>query len=856
MVNGADTMTIFFDWAIFGEIDRRHGLIDSSMKSEQREHLNMLATLSDRPSSDPPPGTMQVSYLSGFPYGKDYVLMRTFPDLGASRGGMVRSFCFILPMQEIEVINDLSTVIKLLPPINSTSSEWITWKGNNLYKTFAERKPTEIVNLSTLPTRLGFIDSLLRNDLPGIWSESQDDFEDIIVELWASLPPNFRRILRFGRSYSRKDLGDPKSHFLTTPKNAAARWQAEVIIKPLDREPNSRAELLLLGNIADNPLAQFISLLPDISEFRNLKLADDCLKAFEDTDQGDISQAVAVAAFLNVLAPGLHQAGVLKERSLLALEGILKNADISSIRYFANLSLNAFTNAEKRLGKLITELVNCNLRTNKYIDPLLVEWTFNEMAAPWWRSAVSIAIFEQTKNLTSSFASILWEWWLNMPELVLPLVQYLPSNADLLLYESVPPKMDKKNAFSILERISQKFDPKSNIFPRLWTFLKVISKVPNDQVLQECLNRSNGIDIALNIFRKHIGEGTFLDIAIAVTDEKVLKEAGDCCFENVSLLSYIAPESIAWRKIWLFAIERGLEPLTGIPYPSKAMGTLLDELLLGNAVDSNLLIYLSRTTVANLIDYDSRTKIWSLLPSEARIDFLEATTQGVFDRWREDSNLQPEAELVQIILKSGYLSAAIKKSELNLSCLIRNYMAFIVSRNGYSSNAKEVIKVFYEKILIIPDVEIRSFASWLRQKKWVDIAEIAFQYYQDKPHSHVLSVLVECTLEILPMFTRLNAIISLKRPTAYTDFYISLREVLTNIFTKGPSVDGFWEDVGGKPGDLRLQGTVAEAWYSAILAVQQGKVSLERVIYLARERYPNNSDLETLEHLSHKLKDC
>ncbi|MBI4784105.1 MAG: hypothetical protein HY785_22725 [Oscillatoriophycideae cyanobacterium NC_groundwater_1537_Pr4_S-0.65um_50_18] len=847
-------MNRLFDWAIFGEINRRHGLIDSSLPIEMRDRLSGLAPLSDRPSSDPPPGTTPSPYLSGFPYDCWYVLMRTFLDPTAPRGGMVRSFCLLLPSNELEKINDLSILIDCLPATESSPSEWHYWKDRNLCEARRERKPADLANLTPLSIRLGLIDALLTNQLPGVWADCQDKFECVLVSVWALLPAVFRSILRFGRSYSPNDLGEPRPHFVTTPRNTAARWDQAKILKPLEREPNSRAEFLLLqyGN-ADRSLPQFLCSLPVIREFHRLKLANDCLEAFDDAEQGEISQAVEAAVLLNSLAPELQQATELKERSISTLENILRNADIRDIRYFANLRLESFAAAEQRLGRLLNPSVNRHLAVFNNINREFVEWAFEERTAVWWRNAVSSAIVEQVKNLSSALASSLWNWWLNQPELVLRLREHLPSHADALLYETAPTEIDGEKAQTVLEMFSQNLNLQSNAFPRLLTYLQVVVNRPNDQILQSCLKRSSEVDVALNTFRKCIGAQVFLDLALTVLDERVLQEAGTCCFEEPTLLNQIASDNVAWRKIWLVAIQAGANPLAGILYPNQVMANLLDELLLGHPIDKNLLICLSYTSAANLIDYSSRTKIWSVLPLEAKIGFLEATAKGVFELWCEDSNVQPEPELTENLLKPRCFTEAAQKFNQNLGRLTSNYIAFLVSSKSNISNAQEVMQVLCHNTLEISDLRIKQFAEWIRQNRWTSIAEMAFECYQRAGHSMALYLLVENTLEILPWLTRLHAMIALRQPTAQNDFYSSLRKILVELFSKGPNTDGFWDDVGGQPGDLKVNGTVAEAWYSAIAAIQQGRVSLDRVIKLARERYPHHSELRELERLSRKL---
>jgi endonuclease G, mitochondrial len=760
-------MTISFDWAVFGYVEGGHGLIKSSLSIEMSPLLNTLAALSDRPTSDPPSGTKRTPYLSGFPYDRWYVLMRTFSDPTVARTGMVRSFCLLIPINELEGIDDLYIYIDRLPTINSTPNEWNHWKDNDrgqmndmdASETLRERKPVDIANLTPLSVRLGFIAALLnQNDLPAVWTANQDDFEIAITGIWALLPSVLRGNLRFGRSYAPNDLGEPKPHFVTTPINAASRWTRERILESLDREPNSRAESFLLGDSLANSLGQFLSSLPVIREFSKLRMADSCLIAVEAVKAGEDSKAITAARLLQQFAPEKYQAEELKVSLLNTLNNILQTGNFSDIRRFANLSFNAFTNAEERLEKSLTARVKSNLDTFHDIDREIVKLAFKPSTILWWKGAVSVAIVEQVGKLSTELARNLWGWWLNDPELVLPLKEHLPSNADLLLYETAPAELDREKANFILKIFSQNLNSPSNDFPRLLTYLEVISEVANDQILQTCLKRSSDVDIALNIFRKCIGDRVFLDLALTVFDERVFIEAGTCCFEDPILLNQIAPDNVYWRKIWLAAIQAGADPLAGILQPNEAMATVLDEFLAGEAIEKNLLLALSYTHVANLIDYSSRTEIWSKLPLEAKGGFFEATAKGVFDRWRDDSNFQPEPELTESILKPGCFTEAIRRSDRGLDKMTSRYITFLVVSSGRISNAEEVMRVLRDNNLAISDLGIKQFAEWIRKKNWISIAEMAFECYQRKPHSIIFNVLVELTGEILPSLKHLQAI--------------------------------------------------------------------------------------------------
>jgi hypothetical protein len=768
------------DWAVFGEIERRHGLIDSSLTLNDRHLLERMKALSDRPSSDPPAGTPITPYLSGFSYDRWYVLMRTFLDPTAARGGMVRSFCLLLPIDRLTSIDDLSIPIDYLPATNSTPNEWNSWNGKdrvtignvNSDGILSERKPADIANLTPLSIRLGLIVALLENNLPVIWTDSQDDFEMALTSIWALLPPALRGILRFGRSYSPNDLGQPQPHFVTTPNNAVSRWNQAEIFQPVDKQPNSRAQSFLLGDSLANSLREFLSSLPIKNEFNKLNMADTCLAAIEAVETGELSSAITAARLVVELAPEQYQAKELKINLVNTLENILETGDVKDIIRFSNLSLNAFANSQKRLQNSLIARVKSDFAIFHNIDQKLIELAFNEATASWWKIAISGVVIEQVSKLSPELGINLWDWWLNNPNLVTHLKKYLPNNADLLLYKTAPKILEEKSANSLLKVFSNDLNAESNSFPRLLTYLRVMSRLPNEQILQMCLDRSlNDAETALNIFRQSIGDRVFLDLALTASDERILTEAGICCFQKPSLLNQIVPSNVSWRTIWLAAIQAGADPLAGIDRPQEVIATVLDELLLGENINPNLLIRLSSTRAANLINYSSRPNIWSKLSSDAKNGFLEVTTKGVLDCWRDNSDFQLEPELVQSMLKPGYLSEATRQSDRGLSKMISNYIRFLILQQGNNLNAEEVVKIFYEYTLIISNIEIRQFAEWIRANHWVEIAEMAFDYYKKRKNNDLLHTIVEHTQNILPVLKQLQATIELKITTNQTDLY-------------------------------------------------------------------------------------
>ena len=96
--------------ALYGEARGGHSLLEASRNDAVSREIVQRLDLPDTA----PPGVEWSPFLRGFPYGDRYLLSRTFPDTGASRGGMVFSHALIAPLDEITRTSDLRPFLALL----------------------------------------------------------------------------------------------------------------------------------------------------------------------------------------------------------------------------------------------------------------------------------------------------------------------------------------------------------------------------------------------------------------------------------------------------------------------------------------------------------------------------------------------------------------------------------------------------------------------------------------------------------------------------------------------------------------------------------------------------------------------
>ncbi len=840
-------MTIVVHRAVFGEKERRHALRSTSLREKAAIPLDTLAGLTDRPSADPPPGVGPTHYLSGFPYSEWYVLARTFPDPLATRGGMVRSLCLLVPLDQLGHLYDLNALLSLLPPRGAPSNAWDAWEVSASFEVALSpevHEGTSPDDDTSLPERLGLATRLLEGPLPAVWVGTQSDFERACVSLWAHLPASLRSRLRFGYSNAPADLPNLPPHLVSSPALAAPRW-ARGVVRPVQPNAAARAARLLSGSTTAAPLAAFLKVLPDLTDFQKLKLADACLDLLDDFDRGKVEVALPAARLLKDLAPDSERLSERKARLLDAMTAQFVNGDARAALRFANFTADAFADGSRKLGAALEMWCQAGLLVPGGGAQDLVARAFQSEAVAWWKEAVIRALRGLMRELSRPFQERLWTWWNRQPALVGHFVPWLPADADRKLFASAPAVLTRDVAEALDVSL-----PGDMVHLRVAAWATLLA--PAD-ALARCTKLQRRHDEAVRALRERLGDEVFLDAALTTGDEASLVEAGAALVRAPTLLARLDPRVPAWRGAWLAAIRLGAPLLDFVPEPTSAVGALVDAVVSGESVPTDLLLAISRTPHSSLLDHPRRSVAWKTLPESARAGFLDATAQALFRRWREDPRGDVEEPLARVVLEPRRLAVVLRSSSAGQANVLLGYARLLVRFNGDEAQSVAVVQALRDYALTLPNKDVENFASFVRNRNMRGVAEAAFGAYEVRRTS-TLYTLSEHTLDILPTLRKLRAVISLRRPFAENDFFAALATTLTRLFPSGPLREGVWEDAGGDQADLVVSGTAHELWRSALRTVWSGRVPLMRLINVARSRYPSDPELIELERLASNLR--
>jgi GTPase-associated protein 1, N-terminal domain type 1/Effector-associated domain 1 len=847
-------MKLKLEWATFGELRAgSHGLLNTSLPTSELQSLETLAARTDRPIGSIPDGKME-AFTSGFREDRWYVLMRTREDQTTERGGFVRSYCLLLPIEFIGEVENLHRLMTLLPPLDGAFMPSRTWEELLPREIEIDQMLQADVHIGTSSAwQLGMIARLLSSNHPAVWIEGQRDFENTLMGVWAHLPKTMRPHFRFGHSYMPSDNSVLTPHLVSAPKSTAPRWEKGVI-HALQRSPQSAAEALLLGTAEGNRLNQFLKYLPEVERFSDLVMIGDYIAALEQFEAGDQTAAVSAARILVKIAPDANRAVPQKDKLIPALISAITRGTKLEIQRFANLPISPFGEATNELQSVLSTWGYQHFESSPEIDAAFVSRVFDDKYQEWWRTALHQAFHRLASKLSDNFARKLWAWLDGVPGLLNDLQTHFPHNVDLRLFKTAPLEVNARQSLVLLEFVKTFQDQRGHCLPRLEVLALLKTDIGIEQILKHCITyndqaRLEGLDALTHL----IGDQAFVLAAVSQQHDQILVLAGQLCARQPKILREFDPTSLTWQRIWLISIQQSPATVSAVQNPQEVVFAILNQYLDQAEVNTELLLALSNSTYANLVAYLRRNELWTRLPPTVSVGFLDATSNGVFACWASGIAVELEARLDRHLFQGDRFLRAIANHPHDAAKIVTQALRFSHHLHVNEVAAIAIVEVLSRERLEIEKKNlIEDFATSVRQQGWTQVARASYKGYCDV-RTKTLSTLCEHTLEKLSLMEKIVALFELNRPYPHEDFYKALREELCTSYPRGPRSEGFWHDVGGQEKYLTTGGSVNDQWNNALSEVRNGRVRLAKVLTVAIERNPNNDHLRTLERLSHRL---
>ena len=813
--------------ALYGECRGGHSLLASSGDDAVATALVQRLDLPDTA----PPDVEWSPFLRGFPYQDRYVLSRTFRDTGASRGGMVFSHALLGPLDELVETSDLQPLVKLL----ATSDE--------------QRPDATTVRLpctdTPIPQAIDLIDvaeALAAKGTLPVVRLGHVGFDNLVVALWAHLPPEIRRGFAFRLSFAPRDLVEqPMPALVCTPPGMAAGWSEYPLIRAArPHEPDSVAAAILSGHARATPLIQFMQQMEvKPATFSDLRLAEQAylLHIAEPT----LERRVGVTRLIEKLSPDSDVGSNGKDLLVRRLCDALSGAPAEEILRLRNVQLSAFP-APERVWKALEGWVAGNGYARDQdvaILSVLEDATTGDAAVEDWRGAIRNGLAVAARSVKSCFPRAFWRWIKIRPETVTAVFPHVPAEVGVeeRLASATPRTLDDAAA-ATLEPLA---------LSRNWlllhgTILSASASASDAARRQVAVDSDPSFVQGLRAALRHAKAAELVECALQIEDPRMPRLAGAAVAKDPKLLAGLDLTPTTGQAIWREALAIEPSSWQGPTDPAAAFHSILDRFLDGGETDQMLLERLSDTPLADLANYPRRPELWSRIGDCARHNLLTTTANEWLDNAVSTQvSFVPEHDLQTAILEDDKLE--------------RTLDALIPDRVGTAARILTALSRFDQqrflqlltkltsrtKSLPAPDAE--AIGRLVLERRWEDVA--AHLLGEFKSARRDLKPALRACCDMLDWW---ECFIFGLVPISEFEKWEAFQELAAELYPSGPDEDGLWERAGADDADLSTGGDGRTRWRNVIRKMRNGKGPTPSAL-LARmkEDFPNN---ERIPHLA------
>ena len=813
--------------ALYGENRGGHSLLassgDGAVPTALVQHLDLPDTA--------PPDAEWSPFLRGFPYQDRYVLSRTFHDTAASRGGMVFSHALLAPLDELVQTPDLQPLLQLLATSDRQRPDATT-----------ARLPC---TQTPVPQAIDLVDAAEALAATGkfpVVRLGHIGFDDLVVALWAHLPPEIRRGLSFRLSFGPTDLVEqPMPALVCTPRGMAARWSEYPVIRTATpHEPDSLAAAILSGRAgATTPLIEFMQQMEvRPATFPDLRLAE--LAYQLDIGEPSLERRVGVMRLIEKLSPDSDAGGTGKQLLAQRLCDALSGARAEEILRLRNLQLSAFPEPKRVWNALATWVAenSCAQDQDTEMLSVLENATTSDAAVEEWRTAILNGLATAARSAKSPFPRAFWRWIKIRTEIVIAVFPHVPSEAGVeeRLARAAPRSLDQAAAATL----------KPLALSRGWLLLHgtVVSASASPSA---AARRHVAVDTdpsfleGLRAALRRAKPEELVECAMEIEDPRMPRLAAEAVAKNPKLLARLDLTPTTAQAIWREALTIEPKSWQGPTDPTAVFHSILDRLLDGSQTDPMLLERLSDTPLADLGNYPRRPEIWSRIGGGARHKMLTETANGWIKNAADGhSPAAPEQDLQTAILEDDEL-------ERTLSALIPNRagaaVRIVAALSHYDQQRfLQLLSTLTTRTTSLATSDAESIGRLVLQRRWEDVA--AYLLGRFKSGRRDLKCALRTCSDMLDWWDRcFYALV----PISEFEKWEAFQELAAELYPGGPDEDGLWERAGGDNADLSTGRNGRTRWRNALGKMRKGKGPPPSAL-LARmmEDFPNNERIPYL----------
>ena len=813
--------------ALYGESRGGHSLLTSSGDDAIATAIVQRLDLPDTA----PPDAEWSPFLRGFPYQDRYVLSRTFHDTAASRGGMVFSHTLLAPLDELAETPHLQPLLRLLA----------TSDGQRPDATTVRLPCTQ----SPVPQAIDLVDAAEALAAAGTFPVvrlGHIGFDDLVVALWAHLPPEIRRGFAFRLSFGPTDLIDqPMPALVCTPHATAGRWSEHPVIRTAKpNKPDSLAAAMLSGHAGATPLIEFMQQMEvRPATFPGLRLAEQAYQL--DIGEPSLERRAGVIRLIEKLSPDSDAGDAGKKRLAQRLCDALSYARAEEILRLRNLQLFAFPEPERVWRAVAKWLVENSYAQDQDTEMLSVleDATTSDAAVEEWRGAILSGLAAAARSAKSSFPRAFWRWTRMRPEIVTALFPHIPADVGVeeRLARATPRTLDK-TAAAALEPLAL-----SRGWLRLHGTVLSASASPLDAARRQvAVDTEPSFLDGLRATLRRAKTAELVVCALEIEDPRMPRLAGEAVAKDPELLAGLDLTPTAAQAVWREALAIQPKSWQGPTDPAAAFHSILDRLLDCSQADPMLLERLSDSPLADLGNYPRRPEIWSRIGGSARYKMLTRTANGwVKKAAGADVHAAPEKELQAAILEDNEL-------EQTLDSLIPDRagtaVRIVTALSRYDQQQfLQLLGALISRTTSLATPDAEGIGRLVLQRRWEDVA--AYLLGQFKSGRRDLKPALRTCSDMLDWWDR--AFYALV-PISEYEIWEAFQELAAELYPGGPDDEGLWERAGGDDADLFTGRNGRTRWRNTLRRMRNGQGPTPSAL-LARmmEDFPHN---ERIPHLA------
>jgi len=664
-------------------------------------------------------------------------------------------------------------------------------------------------------------------------------FEDLVIALWSRLWPVLRRRFSFRLSFGPGDIVEqPGPTLVCTPASLIGRWQQHRIVGRSGTE-RSLAAAMIDGSDVGIPLRQFAEhIAARLAKFEELPLLEQAY-LLTSAKPDSVARLLAAVRLIERLSP-LPIDGEKEKRAIIErLVAVLPEAAPSQVLSLRNVLIPGFAT-----GGLIWREIQEWLGRSRYLASddadmreILHDALIADDAQPAWRGAVTHGLKEAAHQGDGAFQAGFWRWAATDTTVSSPLITLLhdAERSVKKLVEAAPADLNQAAARPILASSA-----KLKLF-QLHAVAASASLHPLEAVKAQSAVEPGNDPKAMRLALRKAKPMELLNYVSEVSDERVLRIAGETVAKKPSLLANRDMSSPANRRIWAAALEVNPESWRGPTDPRLSFEQILIEQIEGHSHPGKLLELLSATPLADLSLFARRRELWTHVHGDVQKRLLDATTDKWFEHAGEDSfdpSVEPEME--RRILQDSRLDQLLNKLSAGRIVAGLRVIAALPKLGHGRTRDWIMTAVRSTPSLSLRDADLVGQSIAARGRRDV-VDGLLFIYRSGR--DDIKPALRHC-LEFIGIWERLWLGIA---PVTDTEKWESFIQLAAELYPSGPDYNSLWERAGGRDSDLIHHGSGTTRWRDALSQLQKGKPpQVGQLVREMRNDFGGNSKLRLL----------